>query len=325
MAANIALTDIARRIGAEIIGDATLTIHSAGTIEDGQRGQIGFLAERRYARHAATTALSALIVSERIDTPATQLLVADVKAAWRLVAQQFARRRDQHGIHPAAVVDPQAKIGADVSIAAGAVIEADAEIGAGCVIGANAVIEQGVCIGVQGYIGAGAQILQGTRIGARVFIDSGAVVGSRGFGYAFTDNRWQNVPQLGGVRLGDDVDIGANTTIDCGAVRDTVLEDGVKLDNLVHIGHNVHIGAHTIMAGNCIVAGSVRFGRHCVVGGASVFAGHIHICDGAQFNGHSSVSKSITKPGLYCSALTVMPHKQWARFVGKLKLFGKEK
>ncbi|MBV7434312.1 UDP-3-O-(3-hydroxymyristoyl)glucosamine N-acyltransferase [Cardiobacteriaceae bacterium TAE3-ERU3] len=322
---TIKLDDIAKQIGAKLIGDGALVINGAGTIDDGHIGEIGFLAESRYAKYATDTKLSALLVAEEVDTPAAQLVVKDVKTAWKKVAQCFESSAQSIGIHSNAYIADGVKIGEDVSIAAGAVIEAGVSIGDRCVIGANVVIESGVTVGADGYIAAGARLLRKTVIGERAFIDCGAVIGSRGFGYAHTGSRWEAVAQLGGVRIGDDVDIGANTTIDCGAIRDTVLEDGVKLDNLIQVGHNVHIGAHTIIAGNCVIAGSVRFGKHCVVGGASVFAGHIQICDGAQFTGHSSVSKSITKPGLYCSALTVMPHRQWARFVGKLKLFGKEK
>lgn len=322
---TIKLDDIAKQIDAKIIGDEELVIYGAGTIDDGRPGEIGFLAESRYAKYAADTQLSALIVAKQIETSAAQLIVKDVKTAWKKIAECFVPHVQPMGIHSSASIADGVKIGENVSIGAGVVVEAGARIGDRCIIGANAVIESGVTVGADGYIAAGVRLLRKTVIGERVYIDCGAVIGSRGFGFAHTGGRWEAVAQLGGVRIGDDVDIGANTTIDCGAIRDTILEDGVKLDNLIQVGHNVHIGAHTIIAGNCVIAGSVLFGKHCVVGGASVFAGHIQICDGAQFTGHSSVSKSITKPGLYCSALTVMPHRQWARFVGKLKLFGKEK
>lgn len=267
-----------------------------------------------------------MLVKQAIkDTRATQLVVGDVKSAWQKVAQLFLMPKSAHGLHSQACIEAGTNIGQNVSIGAGSVVENGAKVGDSCFIGCNVVIEEGVEIGCDSYIASGAKILRGTRIGQRAYIDSGAVIGSRGFGYSFADGQWSQVAQLGGVQIGDDVDIGANTTIDCGAIRDTIIEDGVKLDNLIQVGHNVHIGQHTIIAGNCVIAGSVHFGAYCVVGGASVFAGHIQICDGAQFTGHSSVSKSITKPGIYCSALTVMPHKQWARFIAKLKLFGKEK
>lgn len=320
------LSDIAAKVGAHIIGDREMIIYGAGTIQDGEADEIGFLAESKYAKYAANTRLGALLVSHAIDeTPATQLVVDDVKCAWQKVAELFLQQKSVHRIHEQVSVETSATLGQNISIGAGSVVENGVKIGDNCCIGCNVVIEEGVEIGRDSYIASGAKILRGTRIGQRAYIDSGAVIGSRGFGYAFAEGRWSQVPQLGGVQIGDDVDIGANTTIDCGAIRDTIIENGVKLDNLIQVGHNVHIGQHTIIAGNCVIAGSVHFGAYCVVGGASVFAGHIQICDGAQFTGHSSVSKSITKPGVYCSALTVMPHKQWARFIAKLKLFGKEK
>ncbi|UJF24824.1 UDP-3-O-(3-hydroxymyristoyl)glucosamine N-acyltransferase [Suttonella sp. R2A3] len=322
----LSVHDIAQALGAHVIGDEKRQITGAGTLEHGQQQQVGFLAERQYQRYIDDCQLGAVLVQAPFDdiVPA-QIVVDDVKAAWRTVADLFSTAPVASGIDARAVIAEDAEVAENVSIAAGAVIGSGAKIGASCVIGSGVVIEPGVSIGRDGTIIAGARILAGTQIGARVFIDSGAVIGSRGFGYALENGHWHAIAQLGGVRIGDDVDIGANTTIDRGAIEDTVLEDGVKLDNLIQIGHNVHIGAHTIIAGACVIAGSVRFGTHCVVGGASVFAGHIQIADGCQFTGHSSVSKSITKSGVYCSALTVMPIRQWKRFVAKLKIFGKEK
>ena len=152
-----------------------------------------------------------------------------------------------------------------------------------------------------------------------------AVIGERGFGNNFENGRWLPVTQLGGVRIGDDVEIGACTTIDRGAVRDTIIGNGVKLDNQIQIGHNVVIGDHTVIAGSAVIAGSVTFGKYCVVGGACVFTGHITICDGAQFTGHSSISKSVTEPGAYSSGIPAMPARQWKKFFATLKLLAKEK
>ena len=180
-------------------------------------------------------------------------------------------------------------------------------------------------IGADSHIGAGARLLAGTTTGARVQILANAVIGERGFGNNFEDGRWLPVAQLGGVRIGDDVEIGACTTIDRGAVRDTVIGNGVKLDNQIQIGHNVVIGDHTVIAGSAVIAGSVTFGKYCVVGGACVFTGHITICDGAQFTGHSSISKSVTAPGAYSSGIPAMPARQWKKFFATLKLLAKDK
>ncbi|MDO4435166.1 MAG: UDP-3-O-(3-hydroxymyristoyl)glucosamine N-acyltransferase [Cardiobacteriaceae bacterium] len=319
---------LAERLQGKIIGSTDILLYGVGSLAKGQTGEIGFLAERSYRKQLAQSALSAVLVSEAEETaPASmvQIVVSDVKGAWRLVLEHFAPKRPAPHIHETAIISQSALIGEDCTIGAGVVIEENAVIGARAIIGAGTIIGQGVQIGDDAHLDMGVKILPKTKIGHRVRILAGAVLGSRGFGLHFEGGRWRELPQLGGVWIGDDVEIGACTTIDCGAIGDTCLEDGVKLDNHVQVAHNVHIGAHTIIAGCTVIAGSVTFGKYCVVGGASVFAGHIEICDGAQFTGHSSVSKSITIKDTYSSALTVMPMKQWARFVGALKLFGRPK
>lgn len=320
------LHTLAERFGGDIQGDAQTVINGVGTLQDGKSGEIGFLAERRYEKHLPDTRLAAVIVAHAYEeAPAAQWIVADVKKTWRQVCDAFAPQPASAVISPQAMIAQGAVLGADVAVGAGSVIEADAVIGKGTRIAANVTIESGVIIGDDCRIAPGARILRGSRLGHRVSVESNAVIGSRGFGLSFEDGRWQAIAQLGGVRIGDDVEIGACTTIDRGAVRDTIIEEGVKLDNHIQVGHNVLIGAHCVFAGSTVIAGSVTFGKYCVVGGASVFAGHITICDGTQFTGHSSVSKSITKPDTYSSALTIMPIREWKRFVAKIRLFGKEK
>ena len=318
--------DIAARLGGSLIGDPAIAIHGAGTLQDGQPGEIGFLAESHYQKYLATTALSAVLVTEAVaDTRAAQIIVADVKRAWRELAASFAPPLPAATISPQAHIDPSAQLGTNIAIGAGAVIGAGAQIGDGCRIEPLAYIAPGVHIGADSHIGAGVRLLEGTNIGARAQILANAVIGERGFGNTFEDGRWLPVAQLGGVRIGDDVEIGACTTIDRGAVRDTVIGNGVKLDNHIQIGHNVIIGDHTVIAGSAVIAGSVTFGKYCVVGGACVFTGHITICDGAQFTGHSSNSKSVTTPGAYSSGIPAMPARQWKKFFATLKLLAKEK
>ena len=318
--------DIAARLGGTLIGDPVIPIHGAGTLQDGQPGEIGFLAENHYRKYLADTTLSAVLVAEAVpDTRAAQIIVADVKRAWRELAESFAPPPPPATISPQAHIDPSATIGANVAIGAGAVIGAGADIGDGCRIEPLAYIAPGVRIGTDSHIGAGARLLAGTTTGARVQILANAVIGERGFGNNFENGRWLPVTQLGGVRIGDDVEIGACTTIDRGAVRDTIIGNGVKLDNQIQIGHNVVIGDHTVIAGSAVIAGSVTFGKYCVVGGACVFTGHITICDGAQFTGHSSISKSVTEPGAYSSGIPAMPARQWKKFFATLKLLAKEK
>ena len=318
--------DIAARLGGALIGDPAAPIHGAGTLQDGQPGEIGFLSEPHYRKYLADTALTAVLLAEPCpESRATQIIVADVKRAWRELAASFAPQLPPPAISPQAHIDPTATIGTNVAIGAGAVIGAGADIGDGCRIEPLAYIAPGVRIGADSHIGAGARLLAGTTTGARVQILANAVIGERGFGNNFENGRWLPVTQLGGVRIGDDVEIGACTTIDRGAVRDTIIGNGVKLDNQIQIGHNVVIGDHTVIAGSAVIAGSVTFGKYCVVGGACVFTGHITICDGAQFTGHSSISKSVTEPGAYSSGIPAMPARQWKKFFATLKLLAKEK
>ena len=318
--------DIAARLGGALIGDPAAPIHGAGTLQDGQPGEIGFLSEPHYRKYLADTALTAVLLAEPCpESRATQIIVADVKRAWRELAASFAPPLPPPVISPQAHIDPTATIGTNVAIGAGAVIGAGADIGDGCRIEPLAYIAPGVRIGADSHIGAGARLLAGTTTGARVQILANAVIGERGFGNNFENGRWLPVAQLGGVRIGDDVEIGACTTIDRGAVRDTIIGNGVKLDNQIQIGHNVVIGDHTVIAGSAVIAGSVTFGKYCVVGGACVFTGHITICDGAQFTGHSSISKSVTEPGAYSSGIPAMPARQWKKFFATLKLLAKEK
>ena len=318
--------DIAARLGGALIGDPAAPIHGAGTLQDGQPGEIGFLSEPHYRQYLADTALTAVLLAEPCpESCATQIIVADVKRAWRELAASFAPQLPPPAISPQAHIDPSATIGTNVAIGAGAVIGAGADIGDGCRIEPLAYIAPGVRIGADSHIGAGARLLAGTTTGARVQILANAVIGERGFGNNFENGRWLPVAQLGGVRIGDDVEIGACTTIDRGAVRDTIIGNGVKLDNQIQIGHNVVIGDHTVIAGSAVIAGSVTFGKYCVVGGACVFTGHITICDGAQFTGHSSISKSVTEPGAYSSGIPAMPARQWKKFFATLKLLAKEK
>ncbi|WP_314888508.1 UDP-3-O-(3-hydroxymyristoyl)glucosamine N-acyltransferase [Cardiobacterium hominis] len=318
--------DIAARLGGALIGDPAAPIHGAGTLQDGQPGEIGFLSEPHYRKYLADTALTAILLAEPCpESRATQIIVADVKRAWRELAASFAPQLPPPAISPQAHIDPSATIGTNVAIGAGAVIGAGADIGDGCRIEPLAYIAPGVRIGEDSHIGAGARLLAGTTTGARVQILANAVIGERGFGNNFENGRWLPVAQLGGVRIGDDVEIGACTTIDRGAVRDTIIGNGVKLDNQIQIGHNVVIGDHTVIAGSAVIAGSVTFGKYCVVGGACVFTGHITICDGAQFTGHSSISKSVTEPGAYSSGIPAMPARQWKKFFATLKLLAKEK
>lgn len=324
MGKTLTLQRLAQHLQGELRGAGDYEIHGPGTIQQGRPGEIGFLDQDHYRHFLAASQLGAIIVREPLDSPIRQIIVSDVKRAWRQTLELFKPAPPPPVISPRALLAENISLGKQVAIGAGAVIEEGVRLGDRVRVAAGAIIEAGVSVGPDSHIGAGAKLLRKSTVGARCLIGPGAVIGSRGFGLNFEGGRWLEIPQLGGVTIGDDVEIGACTTIDCGAVRDTVLEEGVKLDNHIQIGHNVHIGAHTIMAGCSVVAGSVRFGKYCVVGGACVFAGHIEICDGAQFTGHSSISKSITAKGLYSSGFPAILDREWKRFVAKLRILTRD-
>ena len=217
------------------------------------------------------------------------------------------------GIHPFAQVDGNANVDAGAQIDAFAVIGPGCSIGAGARVGSHCSLGRNVAIGAGATLHPRVTIYDGCRLGARVIVHSGAVVGADGFGMARDAGRWVKIPQVGAVRIGDDVEIGANTTIDRGALDDTVIEEGAKLDNLIQVAHNCVIGAHTVIAGCTGISGSVTIGKNCMIGGGVGFVGHISICDRVTISGFTLITKSITEPGTYTSGLPFMPHAEWLR------------
>jgi UDP-3-O-[3-hydroxymyristoyl] glucosamine N-acyltransferase len=223
------------------------------------------------------------------------------------------------GVHPSAVVEP------------GALIDASASVGALAFVAAGARIGAGVVIGTHGHVGADAVVGEGTRlaphvtlgeacrIGARGIVHSGVVIGADGFGFAPHQGAWIKIEQLGAVRIGDDVEIGANTCIDRGALDDTVLEDGVKLDNLIQVGHNVHIGAHSAMAGCVGIAGSAKIGRHCTAGGGAIILGHLELVDHVHITAATVVTRSILKPGQYSGLFPIDDNASWEKNAATLR------
>jgi UDP-3-O-[3-hydroxymyristoyl] glucosamine N-acyltransferase len=216
-------------------------------------------------------------------------------------------------VHATAQVDAAARIASSARVEAGAVIGAGAELGERAWVGAGCYLGDGVSIGQDTRLYPSVTIYAGCRLGARVIVHAGAVIGADGFGMASEEGRWLKLPHIGRVLVGDDVEIGANTTIDRGTVDDTVIEEGVKLDNLIQIGHNCRIGAHTAMAGCVGVAGSAVIGRHCTVGGAAVILGHLSLCDGVHVSAGTVISRSIRKPGTYTGMFPFDENASWAR------------
>jgi UDP-3-O-[3-hydroxymyristoyl] glucosamine N-acyltransferase len=223
------------------------------------------------------------------------------------------------GVHPSAVVAPDVVLGVGVSIGPLAVVESGAVIGRHAVVGAHAFVGAGVEIGEGSRLAPRVTLMPGTRLGARCLLHSGVVIGADGFGFAPTQGRWEKIEQLGGVRVGDDVEIGANTCIDRGALDDTVIGTGVKLDNLIQIGHNVQIGDHSAMAGCVGVAGSARIGSGCTVGGGAIVLGHLALADGVHISAASVVMRSISKPGQYSGVFPLDDNASWEKNAATLR------
>jgi UDP-3-O-[3-hydroxymyristoyl] glucosamine N-acyltransferase len=248
-----------------------------------------------------------------VDQP--YLYFARITQLWK---QRHARPAPA-GIHPTAIVHERARLAGGVAVGPYAVIEEGAEVGEGASIGAHCVVGAGAVIGASTQLAVRVSVGQGCRIGRNCIVHPGVVVGADGFGFAPDGGRWEKIEQLGAVRIGDDVEIGANTCIDRGALGDTVIEDGVKLDNLIQIGHNVHVGAHAAMAGCVGVAGSARIGAHCTIGGGAVVLGHLSLADGVHVSASSVVTRSISKPGLYSGLFPIDDNASWEKNAATLK------
>jgi len=259
-----------------------------------------------------------VILSQRfVDACPVSVLVSEQPyVSFARASAMFVEARElERGVHPAATVEEGAEIDSTASIGAGAVIGARVKIGAGSVIGAGSFVGSGCRLGKDCQLHPNVTLYHGVTLGDRVSIHSGAVIGADGFGYAFDGKRSIKIHQLGGVEIGDDVEIGACTTIDRGTIENTVIEDGVKIDNLVQIAHNCHIGAHTVICGCTGLAGSVTLGRYCVLGGGCGVLGHVSLADRVQISGMTFVSKSITKAGVYSSGTGILPTRDWKRSI----------
>ncbi|HEY0858525.1 MAG TPA: UDP-3-O-(3-hydroxymyristoyl)glucosamine N-acyltransferase [Albitalea sp.] len=326
MAFEIALGEIAEQLGGELIGDPGLRVGRIGPLEGATPSTISFLSHPRYQSQLAQSQAGCVIVAPAMrDAAAARgaaIVLDDPYLGFARLTQWWARRTraiTAPGVHASAVVDASAVIGAGASVGALAVIEAGAEIGEGAVIGAQCFVGAGAAVGAQTRLAPRVVLGAGCRIGERGIVHSGVVIGADGFGFAPTEGRWEKIEQLGNVRIGDEVEIGANTCIDRGALEDTVIEDGVKLDNLIQIGHNVHIGAHTAMAGCVGVAGSATIGRHCTVGGGAIVLGHLTLADHVNISAASVVMRSIAKPGHYSGVFPIDDNAAWEKNAATLR------
>ncbi len=310
------LAELAAKVGATLHGDGELLVDHVAPLERAGAGAVSFFTNPRYRRQLQRTQATVVVLAEDAlaDCPVAALVCSNPYYVYATIAHLLnpppAR---EPGIHPSAYVHPTAVLGADVSIGAHAVIEAGARVGDRVSIGPGCVIGPGASVGDDSWLAAKVVLARDVVVGRRAVIHSGAVLGADGFGFARGPEGWLKVPQLGGVRVGDDVEIGANTTIDRGALDDTIIGDGVKIDNLVQIGHNVRVGRNSLICGAAGVAGSATIGENCVIGGACVIAGHIELADGVTVMGGTGVSGSLTEPGAYCSVTPVAPARQWRR------------
>ena len=316
------LGEIAQRCGLELRGDAAARIDGVCTLNPGKPGRIAFLANPKLRAQLAQTAAGAVIVGKRDAAALTGngLIAADAYLAYARVAALFDRSRDfSPGIHASAVIAADATLGEGCYVAPLALIESGAVIGVGSFIGPGCIIGRDAQIGAQAYLVARVCIGHGVRIGARCQLQPGAVIGSRGFGNAPSPQGWVEVPQLGSVSIGDDVEIGANTTIDRGAIDDTVIENGARLDNLIQIAHNVRIGAHTAIAACTGIAGSARIGSRCMIGGGVGINGHIEIGDDVIVMGFAMVTKSLPPKAVYGSGMPVEEAREWRKQVARVR------
>ncbi|MDP1653212.1 MAG: UDP-3-O-(3-hydroxymyristoyl)glucosamine N-acyltransferase [Rhodocyclaceae bacterium] len=315
------LEEIIARFGGELKGDGSLAVSGLATLETATPDQLSFLANPKYRSQLAATRAGAVIVAaEALDAcPCAAIVTPQPYLYFARVSQWLAEvPRPEPGIHPTAVVE--SPVPASVAIGPQVWIGPHVEIGENCVIGAQCRIGAGVRIGADGWLYPGVTIYHGCHLGQRVIIHSGVVIGADGFGFAReATGEWVKIAQTGRVVIGDDVEIGANTTIDRGALEDTVIEDGVKLDNQIQVGHNVRIGAHSALAGCVGIAGSAKIGAHCTVGGAAVILGHLTLADGVNVSAGTLVGKSIATPGNYTGTVPFMAHDDWQKNFARLR------
>jgi UDP-3-O-[3-hydroxymyristoyl] glucosamine N-acyltransferase len=323
---QVSLAELSRLLGGELLGDGSLAISRIGPLETADGNTITFLAQARYQSQMLASAAGCVIVGPAMKDAAAgrgaAIVCPDPYLAFARLTQWWAaqtRRAPPAGVHPRALVEEGAWVDPTASVGPLAYVGHGATVAAGAVVGPQSHVGDGAVLGPRSVLGAHAVLGAGCRIGQRGIVHGGAVIGADGFGFAPSEGRWEKIEQLGGVAIGDDVEIGANTCIDRGALEDTVLEDGVKLDNLVQIGHNVRVGAHSAFAGCVGVAGSARIGQRCTAGGGAIILGHLQIVDDVHITAATVVSRSIHKPGQYSGAFPFDDNASWEKNAATLR------
>jgi UDP-3-O-[3-hydroxymyristoyl] glucosamine N-acyltransferase len=322
MSATIKLGQLAEFLGATLRGDPEKEITGLATLQEAGPAQLSFLANPQYRKYLAASQAAALLLkaADADGFTGDALIVADPYLAYARISHLFdPKPKASVGIHPTAVVAEDAVVDPAASIGAFAVIESAARIAAGVTVGAHCFVGARSEIGEDGWLAPRVTLYHDVRIGKRVVIQSGAVLGGEGFGFANEKGVWQKIAQIGGVLVGDDVEIGVNTAIDRGALADTVIGNGVKLDNQIQIAHNVQVGDHTAMAACVGISGSTKIGKHCMLAGGVGLVGHIDICDNVFLTGMTMVTHSITEPGSYSSGTAMQPAAEWRKSAARIR------
>ncbi len=316
------LDDMARGIGAQLRGDGSARVEGLATLENAGPGRLSFLANRKYKNFLANTRATAVILEAEFadQCPVAALVCDDPQLAYAKAARMlYPEPPVQGGIHPSAIVHETAQVDPSAWVGQLAVIEQGVRIGPRVFVGPGCIVGQGCEIDADCRLVARVTLCHGTRLGCRALIHPGAVLGADGFSFARDKQGWLRIPQPGCVVLGDDVEIGANTTVDRGALEDTVISDGVKLDNLIMIGHNVHIGERTVVAACTGISGSCHIGSDCIVGGQVGMAGHLKVADGVFIAAGANVSRNLEGPGNYGGVLPVDVDPKWRRNIARVR------
>ncbi|MEK7259074.1 MAG: UDP-3-O-(3-hydroxymyristoyl)glucosamine N-acyltransferase [Pseudomonadota bacterium] len=316
------LGELAELLEVELRGDSSLRVDGLATLKSAVPGKLSFLSNPRYVNQLASCKASAVIIDPELASAcqSAQLVSSSPYVTYARASQLFLKDESAAaGVHPSANVHPSAVLGEHVSIGSHVVVEANAEIGEGAVIGAGSYVGARSRIGKHSRLFPNVTVYHDVSIGERAVIHSSVVVGADGFGFAFDGRRSIKIAQLGGVQIGDDVEIGAGSTIDRGALDDTVISSGVKIDNQVQIAHNCVIGEHTIICGCSAIAGSTTIGRYCTIGGAVGIIGHLQIADKVMISAMSLVSQSIAEPGIYSSGTGLLESKEWKRNIVRFR------
>jgi UDP-3-O-[3-hydroxymyristoyl] glucosamine N-acyltransferase len=316
------LGELATEFGCDLVGDPDTVVDHVATLSNASPQAIGFLANSAYRKQLLSTRAAAVVLAEADaeDCPVAALIAGDPYATYaRIAGVLHPPLSYEPGVHSSAVVSENATISDKAHISANVVIGEECSIADGVYIAAGCVLGKRCSVGQHSRVLENATLVKDVRIGERSIIHPGAVIGADGFGHARDESGWIKIPQVGGVVIGNDVEIGSNTAVDCGAIDDTIIEDGVRLDNLVQIGHNVRIGAHTAMIGPSAIAGSTTIGKRCMISGLAGAVGHVTICDDVVLTPQTVITKNITEPGVYSATFGAEKDKDWKRRVARFR------